>query len=76
MTISETQSRIKDDKPATSESRSGNRMGKTKKADGEMDNVYDARFRVEVAAYYKALARGFAPGHELDDWLAAEKETD
>jgi hypothetical protein len=25
------------------------------------------------AAYYLALARGFAPGQELDDWLAAEK---
>jgi hypothetical protein len=28
---------------------------------------------VAEAAYYLALARGFAPGQELDDWLAAEK---
>jgi hypothetical protein len=27
------------------------------------------------AAYYRAEARGFEPGHELDDWLAAEQET-
>jgi DUF2934 family protein len=25
-------------------------------------------------AYFKAERRGFAPGFELDDWLAAERE--
>jgi len=25
-------------------------------------------------AYYKAEKRGFAAGHEIDDWLAAEQE--
>jgi hypothetical protein len=30
--------------------------------------------QIAEAAYYKALARGFAPGGELDDWLAAERE--
>ena len=25
-------------------------------------------------AYFKAQQRGFTPGHELDDWLAAERE--
>ena len=29
---------------------------------------------VAEKAYYRALARGFAPGHELEDWLAAEAE--
>jgi len=29
---------------------------------------------ISVAAYYKAEDRGFAPGLELDDWLAAEKD--
>lgn len=28
------------------------------------------------AAYFRAQARGFAPGHELADWLAAESEVD
>jgi hypothetical protein len=28
--------------------------------------------RIAVAAYFLAERRGFAPGHELDDWLAAE----
>ena len=30
--------------------------------------------RIREAAYFKAKRRGFAPGHELDDWLAAEAE--
>lgn len=25
-------------------------------------------------AYYRAEKRGFAPGHELEDWIAAERE--
>jgi len=29
---------------------------------------------ISVAAYYKAQAREFEPGKELDDWLEAEKE--
>lgn len=29
---------------------------------------------VATAAYYKAEARGFSPGLELDDWLSAEVE--
>ena len=30
--------------------------------------------RTAVAAFYRAQARGFAPGGELDDWLWAERE--
>jgi hypothetical protein len=29
---------------------------------------------IATAAYYKAAARGFNPGRELDDWLEAESE--
>lgn len=29
---------------------------------------------ISVAAYYKAETRNFAPGKELDDWLAAEND--
>lgn len=29
---------------------------------------------ISDAAYYRAQKRGFAPGRELDDWLAAEAE--
>ena len=30
--------------------------------------------RIAEAAYYKAMSRGFEPGHEMEDWLAAEAE--
>lgn len=29
---------------------------------------------IQAAAYYMAEKRGFGPGHEMDDWLAAEAE--
>ena len=32
--------------------------------------------RVAEAAYWRAERRGFEPGYELDDWLAAEREID
>lgn len=35
----------------------------------------DREARIAAAAYFKAQARGFQPGHELEDWLAAEAET-
>jgi len=35
----------------------------------------EARQRmISEAAYYRYVQRGFAPGHDLDDWLAAEAD--
>jgi hypothetical protein len=31
---------------------------------------------IALGAYFRAEARGFAPGGELDDWLAAERDVD
>jgi len=31
---------------------------------------------ISEAAYFRAEARGFAPGNDLDDWLDAEAEVD
>lgn len=31
---------------------------------------------IAQAAYFRAERRGFAPGHETEDWLAAENEVD
>ncbi|MCF1184989.1 DUF2934 domain-containing protein [Marichromatium gracile] len=31
---------------------------------------------IREAAYYKAERRGFAPGHEREDWVEAEREID
>ena len=34
------------------------------------------RDAIAVAAYYLAERRGFEPGHELEDWCAAEAQVD
>ncbi|MHB9101733.1 MAG: DUF2934 domain-containing protein [Sulfuricella sp.] len=39
-----------------------------------LPGVEDRIKYISTTAYYKAEARGFAPGRELDDWLEAEKE--
>jgi len=31
---------------------------------------------IAIAAYHRAENRGFAPGHELQDWAEAEQEVD
>lgn len=31
---------------------------------------------IAEAAFFMAQSRGFVPGQELDDWLAAEREVD
>jgi hypothetical protein len=31
---------------------------------------------IATAAYYRAENRGFLPGFEIEDWLAAEREVD
>lgn len=34
----------------------------------------ETRRQIAEAAYYRAKQRGFAPGHELEDWIEAESE--
>ena len=34
----------------------------------------DVTRRIAEVAYYRAQRRGFEPGHELEDWIAAERE--
>ena len=41
---------------------------------GNTINLADRGAMISELAYYKAESRGFEPGHELDDWLEAEKE--
>ncbi len=36
--------------------------------------VVDWSAAIAERAYFKAERRGFAPGYELEDWLAAERE--
>lgn len=37
-------------------------------------NDEDKVSHIAVSAYYKAEARGYEPGHEIQDWLATEAE--
>ncbi|MDI6746395.1 MAG: DUF2934 domain-containing protein [Rhodocyclaceae bacterium] len=65
---------------ATSKSRAevkttrGRKMAGKPIADPVEVNVRFAHNVIATAAYYKAVARGFASGQELDDWLQAEAE--
>jgi hypothetical protein len=34
----------------------------------------DRQVRIAKVAYYKAQQRGFTPGHDWEDWFAAERE--
>jgi hypothetical protein len=36
----------------------------------------DRHAMIAEEAYFRALRRDFLPGHELEDWLAAEAEVD
>ncbi len=40
------------------------------------DASADRLKRIAEAAYRRAQQRNFAPGHDLEDWLEAEKEVD
>ena len=40
------------------------------------DEAERRRALIAESAYFRAQRRGFAPGHELEDWVAAEEEVD
>jgi hypothetical protein len=39
-----------------------------------LEQLTDVRAAIAVAAYYLAEQRNFASGHELEDWLQAERQ--
>lgn len=43
-----------------------------------LDNldIEDKVSRIAISAYFKAEARGYEPGHEIQDWLEAEAEVE
>jgi hypothetical protein len=47
---------------------------KVTRQDVEPRTGEQCRRRIAVAAYYLAEGRNFEPGHETEDWLAAESE--
>jgi hypothetical protein len=44
--------------------------------DAPRDYAHARHELIAVRAYYLAEARGFTPGAEIDDWLAAEAQVD
>ncbi|MDZ4210669.1 MAG: DUF2934 domain-containing protein [Methylotenera sp.] len=46
----------------------------SKKKSKPEPGLVDKSCLIAECAYYKAEARGFESGHELEDWLAAEAE--
>jgi hypothetical protein len=51
-----------------------NKKGATRLVHGETPS--DRETCISTKAYYMAEARGFKPGHEQNDWLAAELAVD
>ena len=40
----------------------------------DLSDATARRKMIAEVAYYRAQQRGFEPGHEVEDWLAAENE--
>jgi hypothetical protein len=54
-----------------------NQKKSAEKAQSSFASQMEERIReIELAAYRKAERRGFTPGHEVEDWLEAEREID
>lgn len=55
-------------------SASKSKTGSSQAAKKRLDHGDERYVYISEAAYYRAQARGFEQGHELEDWLAAEAE--
>jgi hypothetical protein len=51
-----------------------NKLRSDTKEPSDTKYLPDRDAKITELAYYKAESRGFEPGHELDDWLEAERE--
>jgi len=54
-------------------SRKSEKRSQNRKANGSFDATA-LREQIETRAHEIYLSRGAEPGHELDDWLQAERE--
>ncbi len=50
------------------------RVNHSHSAAGPTVSTDDRQRMIQEAAYYRYVQRGFANGHDLEDWLAAEAE--
>ncbi len=55
-------------------SRSKNRIVANSAQSLTKTTIPNREAKIAELAYYKSESRGFAPGHEWDDWLEAERE--
>lgn len=70
-----TASAPKIEKPATKHTETV--ASSPKKSAKKITATPEERYRmIETAAYYRAEKRGFATGHEAEDWAASEAEID
>lgn len=71
-----------DEIPATADTRArgaqpkGPRPARAKPEQRAPVSAEERRSMIAEAAYLRAERRGFAPGHETEDWLAAEADVD
>src|SRR4051794_21015114 len=63
--------RVAPDAPSSDVIQTGVASGGNSRASLSPEDVYKL---IQETAYYKAKARGFAPGHEVQDWIEAEAE--
>lgn len=59
------------DAPSSDVIQTGARSSGGSRADLSPEEIYRL---IQETAYYKAKARGFQPGHEVQDWIEAEAE--
>lgn len=62
--------------PAKRPAAKGKRSGAARANGHASIDAGNRHLLIEQAAYFRAVARGFIPGEELEDWLAAETEVD
>ena len=70
-TASRRPEKVAPDAPSSDVIQTGASSGGGMRSEMSPEEIYKL---IQEAAYYKAKARGFAPGHEVQDWIEAEAE--
>jgi len=70
-TASRRPEKVAPDAPSSDVIQTGAATGGSMRGEMSAEEIYKL---IQEAAYYKAKARGFAPGHEVQDWIEAEAE--
>jgi len=65
---------VREQKPPRRSQRQAGAAGNVAVVNAGEDTDADHQIKIAMAAYFMAERRGFEPGHELEDWVAAEAE--